>query len=158
MEKLEVIKIFIDPKNSYSVVNETDTAFFKDDEGNGYLLKDSNHIQNLINGFMVVGGKSPVWFKKLKELGILIDSNTTSLEVEAINEDEYSYRNSIDGSFTKVSSDKVLNGKAGYYALINNVVKKLHKRSIKKYSINGVDVGNEYQYLKLLGIEKPKEQ
>ncbi len=158
MQKLEVIKVFIDPKNNYSIVDETTSTFYKDDEGNGYLIKESNQIQNLIKGFKVVGAQTPVWFKKLKEIGIDINQDTEFLEVEAISEDEYSYRQAVDGTYTKVSQDQVLNGKQGYFALVDNVVKKLFKRTIKKYSINGIDVGNEYMYKKLLGLELPSKK
>lgn len=161
MEKILLKKVFVNPKDKYSVVEESNPNLYKDDQGNGYLnLSEGNiNFQRLISTFMVEDEKAtnPVWFKKLKEMGINLAPETTELEVEFVNEDEYSYK-LTDGSFVKVPSEKVFTSDKGFVALIDGVIKKdLHKRTIKKYIISGVNVGSEYFYNKLLGLEQNKK-
>jgi len=154
MQKLEVRSVFVNPKKNYSLVDEQDDSFYRDENGIGYLVV-GDKVETLVSTFMVEGATSPVWFKKLKEMGIIIDSTTKELVVESINEDQFSYKQS-DDSFTQVPFEKVLTGTKGdFFALIDGVIKKLYKRSVKKYTIAGVNVGNEYQYKKLLGFELP---
>ena len=156
MEKLTLKRVYIDPKDGYKLVDETDQRFFKDTENSGYLKLDDAKIQRLTKTFMVdsENATNPIWFKKLKEAGITITAEGQELEVEHVEHDEYSYRHE-DRKYTKVSEDKVLTDEKGFYALIDGVVYKLYKRSIKKYTINGINVGNEYQFNKLLGLDQP---
>lgn len=158
MEKLALKRVFINPKEGYSVVDETNPTFYMDDQDNGYLKGENKNVTVLIKTYMVEGATKPVWFKKLKELGINITSETKELEVEFVNGNEYSYKQSIDGKYVNVPSEEVLTSeKSGEFALVGGVIKKLYKRNVKKYTISGVDVGNEYYYLKILGFEQPKK-
>jgi hypothetical protein len=157
MSKIMLKKVFINPKENYSLVDESNPNLFRDDEGNGYLNLNNGSInfQKLVSTFMVDDPKavSPIWYKKLKELGINIPQDAVELEVESIDEEEYSYRVK-DGSFVKVPAEKVFTSNDGFVALIDGIIKKLNKRTIKKYSISGVNVGSEYFYNKLLGLEQ----
>lgn len=160
MKKIQLTKVYVNPAKGYELVDATNQSFYMDDNGIGYLTLDDNKVQSLITTFMVEGAKKPVWFKKLKEMGIVITPTTTELTVEFVDEDQFSYKQSIDGSFTTVDNSVVLTGTKGpndFYAIVDGVIKKLFKRTVKKFVINGVKVGNEYQYLKLLGLDEPKK-
>jgi len=159
MEKLQLKTVYIDPKNGYKLVDTTDPRFKTDAEGNGYLILEGNSFQRVIKTFMVEGhnATNPIWFKKLKNLGIVIETEAI-LEVEHTEEDEFSYRHG-DKSYTKVPFEKVLteNNKA-FFTLIDGVIQKLFKRTIKKYTINGINVGSEYYFNKLLGLNQPAKK
>lgn len=160
MKKLALKKVFVNPKDGFAIVDASNPNLFRDDEGNGYLNMNDGTIdfRRLITTFMVDSDEAtnPIWFKKLKEMGIEIPSDATEIEVECVDEDEYSYKHN-DGSFTKVPANTVRTSDKGSVALVDGIIKNLYKRTIKKYIISGVNVGNEYFYNKLLGLKQVKK-
>lgn len=157
MKKLALKKVFVNPKDGFAIVDASNPNLFRDDEGNGYLNTNDGTIdfKRLVTTLMVdsTEATNPIWFKKLKEIGIEIPSDATELEVDFVDEEEYSYKHN-DGSFTKVPANLVRRSDKGSVALVDGVIKNLHKRTIKKYIIAGVNVGNEYFYNKLLGLKQ----
>lgn len=152
MAELKVSMIFTDRDNSELKIKETYSGFYKDEFGEGYLVSGSN-IKKLVRCFMVEGGSGPMRLRDLKDLGITIDANTTSIEVINYKDEIYSYKINYDNSFVEVPKSKVLSSSTHIYALIDGVVKKLYTKQKEEYSINGIQIKSKYQYNKLLGIE-----
>jgi hypothetical protein len=154
MEKLTLHRAFLDPKNGYKLVSKNAPGFYVDQYGNGLILVGETP-EKLISTFIVEGATNAIWFKKLKELGIEFAKDAKEVEVSAADEEVFSFKNG-DGTFTVVPNEQVLkNAKNGTFYVVSGPTKitSLYRRVIKRYFINGVDVGNEYMYKKLLGFE-----
>lgn len=157
--QIAVTKVFLNPKDNYSIVSEASLRFDSPMKKTAYLVTNDasgKHAEQMITSFKVAGAARPVWFKQLKQLGINLTPETTEINVEFINVDEFSYKGN-DGTYTKVSANDVFSGSTGDFAMVGGMVQKLYKRAVKSYSIEGINVGNEYQYQKLLGFEQPKK-
>jgi DUF4097 and DUF4098 domain-containing protein YvlB len=159
--KLKLKKVFVNPKDNFAIIEDSNPDLYKDAQGGGYLNVTDGRInfQKLITTVMVDDEKAvrPVWFKKLKELGIEIQNTAGEIDVDVAEEEEYSYKQH-DGTFVRVLPAQVLKSDKGYVTLVDGVVRALHKRIVKKYSICGVDVGSQYFYNKLLGLETSKKE
>ena len=163
MKKLQIKKVFLNPEKGYSLVDQNDPSFIMNERGDGFLvtvLADNKAKKvNLKVGFIADGADKPVWTKKLKEFGITITSDMKELEIEFIDEEQFSYKH-YDGTYTIVPSDKVFLGEDNkYFAVHAGILQDdLKKRSIKKFTIQGVNVGNEYIFNKILGFEKQEKK